>query len=494
MTQQPNLLALVSQLTKARVLVVGDVMVDHFHYGEVNRISPEAPIPVLKVERENTMLGGAGNVVRNLRSLSAKTRFLTITGKDPAGREVTRMIKKQGVKDTPIIDDERPTSTKTRFIAGGQQILRADREKTKGLTPNIETKLVNAVAAALKGCQVVVLSDYGKGTLTTKTTKQIIRLAVKEKKIIIVDPKGTDFSRYSGATFLTPNQRELATAVGFGIKTNKDVLRASKKLIKSHNFGAILTTRSSEGMSVVTADGIVAHLDAEAKEVFDVSGAGDTVVATFAAALAAGSNLDRATVLANTAAGIVVGKVGTASVSSKDLLIALHNRELVDAESKVKKLNPLKDQIDQWRKSGLIIGFTNGCFDLLHPGHIFLLEQASKLCDCLVVGLNSDKSVKALKGEGRPIQSESSRAIVLASLNSVNAVIVFSEHTPLNLIKSIKPDLIFKGSDYSMDSVVGASHVKKYGGKVKLVKLKPGHSTSKTIKKMSAVHYTKKLN
>ena len=484
MTERTDLVVLVSRLARARVLVVGDVMLDHFQYGEVDRISPEAPIPVLRVRREDTMLGGAGNVVRNLRSLEADARFVTVTGKDAAGRNIARLIKKQGVRDAPLIEVERQTSTKTRYIAGVQQVLRADRETTNPLGPKIEAKLIKAVASALRTCQAVVLSDYGKGVLSAGATKKIIRLAAKANKTVVVDPKGSDFSRYSGATLITPNRRELAEAVGAEVTSDADVVRAAKRLIKRHRFGAVLVTRSADGMTVVTADGSVTDLAAEAREVFDVSGAGDTVVATVAAALAAGTDLDRAAALANAAAGIVVGKVGTASVFAVDLIAVLHHRDLTSAEAKVLSQDQVRDRIGQWRRAGLTVGFTNGCFDLLHPGHISLLKQAGRACGRLVVGLNSDASVKSLKGDGRPVQSEAARATVLASLALVDAVVIFAERTPLKLIKALKPDVLVKGADYDIGSVVGADVVKKYGGTVKLAKLEPGHSTSATIARM----------
>ena len=485
MTKLSDMSALVSQLNKASVLVVGDVMVDHFHYGNVERISPEAPIPVLKLEREVTMLGGAGNVVRNLRSLAAQARFVTVTGNDLAGRDVARMIKKQGVQDTPIIDEGRPTSTKTRYIAGVQQVLRADLEATRALPPKIEANLIRSVSSALKACKALVLSDYGKGVLSTAVTKKIIQLASKRKKTIIVDPKGTDFSRYIGADVITPNRQELAAAVGFETKTDKDIVRASKKLTKDFQFGAVLTTRSSDGMSITSADGKIKHLAAEAQEVFDVSGAGDTVVATIASALAVGADLTIAAALANAAAGIVVGKVGTASVLAADLLLDLNRRNPDGIEAKVLSLDQMKNRIAQWRRSGLSIGFTNGCFDLLHPGHISLLKQANKFCDRLVVGLNSDVSVRSLKGIGRPAQSENARAALLASLASVNAVVIFSESTPLKLINTLRPDVLIKGADYKISSIAGANIVKKYGGKVKLAKIENGHSTSETIARLN---------
>ncbi|MBT3305833.1 MAG: D-glycero-beta-D-manno-heptose-7-phosphate kinase [Alphaproteobacteria bacterium] len=484
MTERTDLIPLVSGLSKARVLVVGDVMLDHFHYGAVERISPEAPIPVLRVEREEAMLGGAGNVVRNLRSLSAEARFVTITGKDPAGRDIARLVKKESVRDAPLIDDARRTSTKTRYIAGVQQVLRADRETTTPLDAKVEAKLIRAVSSAMRTCQVVVLSDYGKGALSAGTVKKIIRLAGKAKKAVIVDPKGSDFSRYRGADLITPNRRELAEATAMDIRADNDVVRAAKRLIKQNKFGAVLTTRSADGMTIVTSDGAVSHLAAETQEVFDVSGAGDTVVAAVAAALGAGVDLDQAARLANVAAGIVVGKVGTSAVLAPDLIAALHHQDLSSAEAKVFSHAQTCERIDLWRRAGHSVGFTNGCFDLLHPGHVSLLKQARRACGRLIVGLNSDASVRGLKGDGRPVQNEAARATVLASLASVDAVVIFDERTPLKLITALKPDVLVKGADYNIDTVVGADMVKKYGGKVKLAKLEPGHSTSATIARM----------
>ncbi|MBC8337784.1 MAG: D-glycero-beta-D-manno-heptose-7-phosphate kinase [Rhodospirillales bacterium] len=484
MTERADLIPLVTRLAKARVLVVGDVMLDHFHYGEVERISPEAPIPVLRVEREDAMLGGAGNVVRNLHSLDAQARFVTVTGKDAAGRDIARLIKKESVKDAPIVDSARRTSTKTRYIAGVQQVLRADRESTEPLDLKTEGKLLKAVSAAMRSCQTVVLSDYGKGTLSDGVIQKIIRQAAKAKKAVIVDPKGADYARYRGAALITPNRRELAEATGQEINSEADVVRAARKLLKLHRLGAVLATRSSDGMTIVQAGGKTVHLPAETQEVFDVSGAGDTVVATVAAALAGGADLDQAARLANVAAGIVVGKVGTAAVYAADLIAALHHQDLTSAEAKVLSVDQVKDRIGQWRRAGHAIGFTNGCFDLLHPGHVSLLKQARRAAGRLIVGLNSDASVRRLKGDGRPVQSEAARATVLASLASVDAVVIFDERTPLKLIKALKPDVLIKGADYDMSSVVGADVVKKYGGTVKLAKLEPGHSTSATIEKM----------
>ena len=484
-TDRAQLVPLTVALAGARVLAVGDVMVDHFQYGTVDRISPEAPIPVLKVEDEFTMLGGAGNVVRNLIALGAKTRFVTVIGDDRAGKDVARKIKAHGIPDKPIVDKDRRTSTKTRFIAGVQQVLRADRETTHTLAPGIENKLIKAAASAMRGCGVVVLSDYGKGVLTGKAAAEIIKRARKAGKPVVVDPKGNDFARYRGADLITPNRRELADATGMTIDTGKDVVRAAKKLIRKFKFGAVLVTLSGDGMTVVPGRGPAIHLAAEAQEVFDVSGAGDTVAATVAAALGAGIGLAEAAALANVAAGIVVGKVGTAVAYADDVIARLHHQDLTSAEAKVLSAEQAKDRVNSWRRAGHKIGFTNGCFDLLHPGHVSLLKQARRACGKLVVGLNSDASVSRLKGDGRPVQSEAARAAVLASLETVDAVVIFPEKTPLALIKAFKPDVLVKGADYDLAGVVGAEVVKKYGGKILLAKIDPGHSTSATIARMA---------
>ncbi len=485
MIERANLVPMVGGLKKARVLCIGDVMLDHFKYGSIDRISPEAPIPVLNVERQDTMLGGAGNVVRNLVALGAGARFVTIVGKDGDGRDIARQIKGHGIKETPIIDDGRRTSTKTRYIAGVQQVLRADRETAHPLDAKTEAKLLQAAKAGMRGCKAVILSDYGKGVLSGGIAAKIINIARHAKKAIIVDPKGTDFGRYRGADVITPNQSELAAATGLKTETDADVIKAARRLIRDHRLGAVLVTRSAKGMTVVPTEARPLHLAAETQEVFDVSGAGDTVAATIAAALGAGADLTDAAALANVAAGIVVGKVGTAAVLTADLIAALHHRDLSSAEAKVLSQDQAKDMIGLWRRQGHKIGFTNGCFDLLHPGHVSLLKQSRRACGRLVVGLNADASVTKIKGLGRPVQSETARAAVLASLESVDAVVIFAEKTPINLIKAFKPDVLVKGADYDIEAVVGADVVKKYGGRVKLAKLEPGHSTSATIARMA---------
>ncbi len=487
MTDRAVLASLIDALAGVRVLCVGDVMVDHFRYGSVDRISPEAPIPVLRLEREETMLGGAGNVVRNLVALGATARFVTVVGDDADGQEVTRLMMEQGLDDAPLVDGGRRTTTKTRFVADGQQILRADQESTTPLAEDMRKSLIRAATDAMEGYSALVLSDYGKGVLDDGVAADLIAAAAKAHIPVIVDPKGTDYSRYTGAALLTPNRRELQAATSLPTDGDDAIAAAGRTLMKQTKVGAVLCTRGADGMTLIDgAAGIgdVTHLAAEARDVFDVSGAGDTVVAVLAAVLAAGGELADAAALANVAAGIVVGKAGTATVHAADVIAALHHQDLSTAEAKVVSLNGALDAIAGWRRQGHKVAFTNGCFDLLHPGHVSLLSKARAAADRLVVGLNSDASTLRLKGADRPIQPEASRAVVLASLATVDRVVIFADDTPQALIEALRPDVLVKGADYSLDEVVGAELVESYGGKVLLVELEEGHSTTATIARM----------
>ena len=485
MNEPAALIALARSLGSAKVLCVGDVVLDHYLHGIVERISPEAPIPILGVEREDAMLGGAGNVMRNLASLGAVVRCVTVVGEDGAGQEIGRLLRHIGVGTRHLIrDGGRRTSTKARYLAAGQQMLRADFETVAPLAPDIRERVLAAAAKAMRGCSVVVLSDYGKGTLADGVAGQLIALAKGAGKAVIVDPKGDDFGRYRGATVLTPNRRELGEATRMATESEDQIAAAARHLLNAAGVDAVLATRGADGMTLVAADDQVAHLEARAREVFDVTGAGDTVVAAVAAALGAGAGLARAAALANVAAGIVVGKVGTAAVGAEEVVGALHHQDLADAEAKVLGRQTALARIEKWRQKGLRIGFTNGCFDLLHPGHVSLLAQARAACDRLVLGLNSDASVTRLKGAQRPLQTEAARATVLASLASVDLVVIYPEDTPLQLIADVRPDVLIKGADWALEDVVGAKEVRAAGGRVVLVDLEPGHSTSATIARM----------
>ena len=363
--------------------------------------------------------------------------------------------------------------------------MRADREAAQATADDLQDEIAAEAEAAVREHPVVVLSDYGKGVLADATLARVIKAAADAGATVIVDPKGTDYGRYKGAGILTPNLSELAAATGKPVSSDDDVIAAARGLIGDLNLNAVIVTRSRDGMTIVPKDGAVSHLAAEAQEVFDVSGAGDTVVATLAAALGAGAPLDQAAALANLAAGIVVAKVGTAVAYAGDLIAELHHQDLSEAEAKLLTGEQAVDRVAGWRRRGLKVGFTNGCFDLLHPGHVSLLRQARGQCDRLVVGLNSDASVKRLKGEDRPVQNETARATVLASLAGVDAVVLFSEDTPLALIETLTPDVLIKGADYRVDQVVGRDVVEAAGGRVFLADLEAGHSTTATIARLA---------
>ncbi|CCG08908.1 Bifunctional protein hldE [Pararhodospirillum photometricum DSM 122] len=464
------------------MVCAGDVMLDRFVHGAVERISPEAPIPVLRVREERVMLGGAGNVVRNIVALGGQCAFLAVIGDDAAGADVTRLLAAEPAVESFIgVQPSRRTSLKTRFIAGGQQLLRADEETIAPLAPDDAARLLADARARLAQAGALVLSDYGKGVLDGDVTQTLIALGRAAGVPVIVDPKGRDFTRYRGASLLTPNRKELAEATGLPTGSDAEVVAACEVVLESCAVDAVLATRSQDGMTLVTAEGLVVHLPAEALEVFDVSGAGDTVIATLASALAVGAPLPEACRLATLAAGIVVGRVGTATVPAADLLAAIHHQDLSASESRIVAADEALERVGRWRRQGLRVGFTNGCFDLLHPGHVSLLHQARAACDRLIVGLNTDASVQRLKGPTRPVQSEMARATVLASLAGVDLVVLFDADTPLDLIRCLMPDVLVKGADYTEETVVGAAEVKAAGGRVLLATLEEGHSTTATL-------------
>ena len=485
MSAEASLAPLVGRLKGQRVLCVGDVMLDRFVYGEVSRISPEAPVPVCRVTREASMLGGAGNVVRNLDALGAAVDFVAVVGDDAAGAEIAALLDRLGsVEHALVADPSRGTTIKERFIAGVQQLLRVDREAVEPVAAAIATQVEARVLAALPRAGAVAVSDYGKGLLAGDGLCRLIAAARAAGCPVLVDPKGSDFRRYAGASLVTPNRRELGEASRMPVQSDEEIVAAARHIAADCGIENVLVTRSADGMTLVSATA-VHHLPAEAREVFDVSGAGDTVAATIAAAVAGGIALPDAARLANIAAGVVVGKVGTAVAYADDIADAIQREDLrAPGARKLLSLPSARDRIAAWRRRGDRIGFTNGCFDLIHPGHVALLDKARAACDRLVVGLNADQSVRRLKGETRPVQNEASRAAVLGSLASVDLVVLFGEDTPVALIEAIRPELLVKGADYTIDQVVGADIVRSYGGKVMLVDLEDGHSTTATIARL----------
>lgn len=484
-TDPDVLAAQVETLGQSRVLCIGDLMLDRFVYGVVERTSPEAPIPVLRMEKEHVMLGGVGNVVRNIVSLGASACLISIVGDDEVGRKLTSMIGEEPqVEPYLLVERDRLSTSKTRYLAGGQQLLRTDRETTEPIAAPSQQNLLQIATESLTTCDAVVLSDYSKGVLTDEVLTALIGRARTAEKPVVIDPKGRDFGRYRGATVITPNRRELAEASGKPAETDNEIAATACALIESCEVEAVLVTRGREGITIVEAEGRVTHLPAQTKTLFDVSGAGDTVVATFAAALGQGVPMAEAAQLANIAGGIVVGKTGTAAAEAWELTRAIHATGVADPESKILPLPKAAERVTEWRREDARIGFTNGCFDLLHPGHVALLREAKGQCDRLVVGLNSDDSVRLLKGPDRPIQLESARADVLASLEMVDLVVIFGDDTPMTLLESLRPDLLAKGADYTLDEVVGADFVRSYGGKVVLVPITPEYSTTETIAKL----------
>jgi D-beta-D-heptose 7-phosphate kinase/D-beta-D-heptose 1-phosphate adenosyltransferase len=475
-------LAAVRRLSRTSVCVIGDVMLDRYVYGRVERVSPEAPIPVVAVDREVALPGGAGNVVRNLTALGTAVAFVAVVGDDQPGSDLTGLIGGQpGVEPWMLVQGGRLTTVKTRYVAGGQQLLRADQEDPAPIHAKLAERMIRIARDAMAATSVTVLSDYGKGMFAGDVAPQLIAAARQMGRRVVVDPKGENYARYAGADVVTPSRRELALATGMPVGTDDQIVAAAGFLMQSHGFGAVLVTCAEDGMILVGPDG-VRRFPAEAADVYDVSGAGDTVVSTLAAGLAAGLALPVAARLSNLAAGVVVGKVGTAVAREADLLAALSPQG--GALRKVVGADAAAEQIERWRQRGARIGFTNGVFDLLHPGHVHLLEQARTACDRLVIGVNSDASVRRLKGPTRPVQPEAARAAVLASLASVDLVCVFDQDTPAELISALHPDVLIKGADYTMETVVGVEQVTGWGGKVVLAELLPGHSTSATVARM----------
>ncbi|MEP3244037.1 MAG: D-glycero-beta-D-manno-heptose-7-phosphate kinase [Sneathiella sp.] len=493
MSETVSLAHLISRFETIHVLCLGDVMLDRFTYGSAARISPEAPIPVLGISHQQSMLGGAGNVVRNILSLGGSATLVAVTGEDSEGREIRHLLgQEERLSDALISSGKRPTTVKTRFIADGQQLLRADAEATHPLSPETAGKILSAFKVALMDTDIVILSDYAKGVLSDEVLKKAISLASKAGKPVIADPKSVSFSRYAGVTLLTPNRKEMSAAADLPCDTDMHTETAARSVMKRDQIDAMLVTRSEAGMSLVTGSSAT-HIPAKAREVFDVSGAGDSVIAALALAMGAGAEISDAAALANLSGGVAVAKTGTAAVTRDELLAALHNEDVQAADEKISSLTRAIEIIDGWRARGLTVGFTNGCFDLIHPGHISLIKQAKAECDRLIIGLNTDDSIKRLKGPDRPATNETSRAIVLASLEDVDLVVPFTEDTPINLIETIKPDVLVKGADYTVETVVGSDFVLSKGGRVHLAELKEGFSTTRTIQRLLEIDKKKGL-
>ena len=488
MTDPSALGPVLERLSGARVLVIGDVMLDRFVAGSVERISPEAPIPVVRVLSEQTMAGGAGNVARNVVALGAQAVLVGLRGEDAAGAALAHLLGEIAGLDVRLVAEAgRVTTEKTRYFGGSQQLLRADREVLGAPSAKSRDALQAAVESAAKSTGAVIVSDYAKGVIDGALLARCIEAARNAGAPVLVDPKDKDLRRYAGATVLTPNSAELAAATGMPVDSDDAVAAAAIAAAERTGVESIIATRGKAGMTVVERNRPPVHLRVRAREVFDVSGAGDTVVATLAAALAAGATLVQAAELANIAAGIVVGKVGTAVATHTEVLEALYAGEMLAADAKVVDVATALEHVQRWRRNGETVAFTNGCFDLVHPGHVSLLNQARAAASRLVVGLNADASVRRLKGPSRPIQGEAARATVLASFAAVDLVVPFVEDKPLRLLETLKPDVLVKGGDYDLSGVVGADIVMSYGGRVLLADLVPGASSSNIVSRVGGV-------
>ncbi len=472
-----------------RMLVVGDLMLDRYLIGDVARISPEAPVPVVRLGRETVSVGGAGNVALNLAGLGVHADVGGWTGDDEPGARLRELLGLAGVRIQGVeVIRGRPTTTKTRVLSGQQQLVRIDDEDITP-RPSVGRRAWDDRIVALldDGYDALVISDYAKGVLADDLCRRMIKRARERGIPVLVDPKGLDYGKYRGATTVTPNETELAATTQVSASDPLELIDSAVRLRQLLDLEFVTLTRGEAGISLVQPGG-TRHVPARAREVFDVSGAGDTAIATLAAGIAAGLDPHDAAVLANLAAGIIVGKTGTVPIRQEELLAALGpaasapqplDEKLVSLESAVRL-------VGRWRSEGQEIGFTNGCFDLVHAGHVTYLDWARRNCDRLVVGLNTDESVRALKGDGRPVNGEDARARVLAGLSSVDGIVLFAEPTPLAVIEALRPDVLIKGEDYRESDIVGAEEVRSWGGRVLRAPMIDGYSTTAMLDRLAA--------
>ncbi|MFU2142403.1 bifunctional D-glycero-beta-D-manno-heptose-7-phosphate kinase/D-glycero-beta-D-manno-heptose 1-phosphate adenylyltransferase HldE [Gallibacterium anatis] len=469
-----------TQFNHAKVLVLGDVMLDRYWFGAANRISPEAPVPVVKVQQNEERAGGAANVAMNIASLNVPIKLLGMTGQDEAAQALAKLLADQRIDCDFVRLDSHPTITKLRILSRHQQLLRLDFEENFHDVQSDE--LLSRLQHYIAGYGALILSDYGKGTLSQ--VQQMIQIARQANVPVLIDPKGTDFERYRGATLLTPNMSEFEAVVGT-CHSEQEIVDKGLALIRQFDLTALLVTRSEKGMTLIRPQQEAFHLPTQAQEVFDVTGAGDTVISVLGTAIADGRSLEEACYLANVAAGIVVGKLGTSTVSTVELENAIHRRS--ENGFGIMSEQELKQAVAKAKARGEKIVMTNGCFDILHPGHVSYLANARKLGDRLIVAVNSDASVKRLKGEQRPINNLETRMAVLAGLASVDWLVAFEEETPQRLISEILPDLLVKGGDYKPEEIAGSKEVWANGGDVKVLNFENGYSTSNMIKKIQSL-------
>lgn len=481
-----DLIAWLERMAGAGVMTVGDVMIDHFIYGDVARISAEAPIPVLRRTRAAAMLGGCGNVARNIVSLGGRAALIGVVGADAAAGEIAGLIEAEPrMENHLVVDAERPTTIKSRFISGSQQLLRVDQEAEERVSGDIEAALARRILNGPRAVGAILLSDYGKGVVTPAVIQACHEAARARGAILVVDSKARAFGHYGPVDVIKPNAAELARATDLPTDTDAEIEAALEKALAMSEAGAVLATRAAKGMSLAVRGRPVIHASRPPAEVFDTSGAGDTALAALGLALAAGLSGEEAMRVALAASSIVVAKAGTATATPAEIKQLEAMAHPVALGAKIATVEAMRRKAEDWRAQGLKVGFTNGCFDILHSGHIAYLSQARGWCDRLIVGVNSDRSVRALKGEGRPVNGLDDRARVLAGLSAVDLVAPFDESTPIALIEAARPDLLVKGADYAADAVVGRDLVLSWGGEVRLAAFVDGHSTTATIDRLS---------
>lgn len=462
------------------ILVIGDLMIDHYLWGGCDRISPEAPVQVVDITRETTVLGGAGNVINNLVALGAKVSVSGVIGNDENGDELRAMLSTINVGCEGLIRQSgRKTSKKSRIIASNQQILRYDKESKEAIDGMSEEAILSYVGEAVRTCDIVILSDYGKGVLTDAVAGRVIAAAKRAGKKVLVDPKGKDYRKYRGAYLLTPNKKEASEATGILINDEQSLKKALLRLKETCELECSMITLSEDGIAIY--DNAMRRFPTVAKEVFDVTGAGDTVIASLSFALSSGLSIDEAAPFANHAAAVVVGKIGSATVTLAEIEAYESSLHQSTSDMHIKTKEEIYAIADRLKKEGKKVVFTNGCFDILHVGHVKYLQEAKSYGDVLIVGLNSDSSVRELKGPTRPVNTEADRAYILAALEPVDYVVVFSEETPHELIKNIAPDILVKGGDYEGKKVVGA----EFANELRLVQFVDGKSTTATIERIN---------
>lgn len=465
--------------SSSTVVVIGDVILDVYFMGEVRRLSPEAPVPIVRVKEKSTTLGGAGNVALNVAGLGSRVVLLAVRGDDSAGERLSEILRERGISGNLIVDHTRSTTSKTRIIGQGQQLLRLDEEETWEVSVPIRDRLLAQFDEVLDEAGAVILSDYDKGVLNGEIPEAIIRRCRAKSVPVFVDPKRTEWERYQGATCITPNTAEVEVITGTAVEHNEALLvDTARSLRDRYHFEWVLVTRGPKGMCLIGHEGSPLFITSVAREVYDVTGAGDTVIATLAAGVASGLSFTQAAELSNMAAGIVVGKLGSQAITAAELEAAMHINGQGGGggvTSKITTLNAAQVQVKAWQAMREKIIFTDGHFDLLHPGHIHILQQAKELGDRLVVGINADATIRRLKGSGKPILSERERAYVLSALDCVDLVVPFDEDTPLPLIKALRPDILVSGAGTSPEHAVGREVVEAYGGKVHFVTLLKGY-------------------